>query len=181
MIAYHGSSIRGLKNLTYSEEQSRFGGEKGLKHGAGIYLTTSQEEAKAYANGGSVYTINLSGSVFDSTDKNNLKDFVSLIGSKINFNLNDNKTIILMIHQVSIGVISAINFTSQIAEVILNDQSLYSIVENSFDSDIDLVEPFIQSFFNYDNILLSNNEKETWIISLRNHDKLHIIEELEIE
>jgi hypothetical protein len=182
MIAYHGSSERGLTTLTYNEIQSRFGGEKGLKHGAGVYLTTSANEAKAYATGGSYYVINVIGEVFDSTNIEDLTSFVKLVGDKLNYpNLLKNKTIKELIRQTNIGVISAVNFPNQIAQVISNEESLYSVITSNF-KDIDELEPLINSLFTFDLIKLRNNDSETWIICLNSSEKnLEIIEEVIID
>jgi hypothetical protein len=182
MIAYHGSSVRGLKTLTYSEDQSRFGGEKGLKHGAGVYLITSANEAKAYATGGSYYVVKVLGNVFDATKIEELQKFVKEVGEKLNYpNLLKNKTIKELIRQTNIGVISAVNFPNQIADIISNEESLYSAITSNF-SNIDQLDPFISELFLFDLIKLRNNENETWIICLHSSEKnLEIIEEILVD
>jgi hypothetical protein len=182
MIAYHGSSKRGLKTLTYSEDQSRFGGENGLKHGAGVYLTTSANEAKAYATGGSYYIVRVLGQVFDATNIEELQNFVKLVGEKLNYpSLLKNIKIRDLIKQTNIGVISAVNFAKQIADIISNEESLYSAITSNFHN-IDELDPSINSLFVFDLIKLKNNDHETWIICLRSSERnLEIIEEIAVD
>ena len=184
MIVYHGSSKNGLKNLEYSEELSRFGGEANLLHGAGIYLTTSSSEAMAYATA-SLYKIKVTGYVFDATDQAVLQDFVSTLFKSwgVNQKLIKNNMIQKLIQTTTKGESSGVGFGTGLFTVLSNEISLYSeILQGKFNDDIDALDNAIKSAFHYSLIKVKHKGNNTdWVVCL-NHDGngLEIIEEFKI-
>lgn len=181
MIVYHGSPKTGLKELSYTEELSRFGGEEGLKHGSGIYLTTSLKEAQAYAVGGSCYKIRVLGDVFDATDREVLENFVLEIEKECGVEglLLKNQGIKDVIRLTLRGEVSGINFSKALKDVVDNDVDLYqSLVVPYFQGDLDKVDNFFSSRFSPKAIKLNNTGSESWVIGLDlSGSNLEIIEE----
>lgn len=143
MIVYHGSHLKGLKELTYTEEMSRFGGDQNLKHGAGIYLTTSIKEAKAYATSGVYYKVRVKGEVFDATDRSALIAFISQLEKELGSDglLLKNKEINETIEITIKGQSSGVAFAHQLLNVIQNVEVLYSpFVFKHFNGDLDAME-----------------------------------------
>ena len=185
MILYHGSPKTGLKELRFSEEMSRFGGEMGLKHGLGTYLTTSLDEAIAYAVGGSYYLVKVKGQVFDTTDREEMMGFISEIESEFKCEglLSQNSLILEVINQTMIGRISGINFARAILNAINDQESLYNdFTLKYFEGDLDKVDSYFSSRFNYQAIKLNNLGSATWVIILDPEGaNLEIIEEISCE
>jgi len=181
MIVYHGSSCSKLKRLEYSEETSRFGGEMNLVHGAGIYLTVSKEEALAYATA-SLYTIKVSGEVFDATDSEILSSFVASLFNSWNVDLShlQNTSIQSLIKKTSQGKISGVGFSQSLFIVISNEISLYGeIIQDKFNDDLDALENSIKAAFSYPLVKIHHQGNNTdWIICL-DHDGrgIEIVEE----
>lgn len=169
MKAYHGSHSSGLKKLTYTEQNSRFGGEANLVHGAGIYLTLSKNEAKAYATS-SLYTIEVTGEVFDATDEEVLQEYVKNLFNQWNLDpsLLENKTIQNLIKQTAQGDTSGVSFAKNLADVFVNDFNLYfPILQEKFNDDIDSLSEATESAFYYKLIKLKHKGNGTyWIICL---------------
>jgi hypothetical protein len=184
MIAYHGSHLKGLKQLTYSEENSRFGGEDRLLHGAAIYLTVSEIEAKAYATSGSYYRVQIKGEIFDATDKDVLESFIKKFEKKHNIEdvLIKNKNIQSLIADTLSGKSSAVVFSTNIDRIIANDESLYwAIIGDFFNEDSDQCSQSLADLFSYKLIKLNNVSSDTWVLCLdQTGSCLEIIEEIEI-
>lgn len=184
MLAYHGSHQTGLTKLTYTEENSRFGGEANLVHGAGIYLTLSKEEAKAYATA-SLYTVNITGEVFDATDENILSNYIIQICKSWNLSVKilKTKTIQDLIKRTARGDVSGISFAKNVSDIFSNDISLYSeILQNKFNDDVDALSDAAESFFQYKLIKVRHKGNGTdWVICL-NHDGsgLEVVSENEV-
>ena len=184
MIVYHGSSRNGLKNLEYSEENSRFGGDANLLHGAGIYLTTSSSEAMAYATA-SLYKIKVTGYIFDTTDKEVLQDFVSSLFKSwgVDQRLVNNNEIQSLIRNTTKGESSGVGFGIGLFTVLSNEISLYSeILKGKFNDDIDSLDDAINTAFHYRLIKVKHKGNNTdWVVCL-DHDGngLEILEELNI-
>lgn len=169
MTLYHGSPKSGLKELQFSEELSRFGGEMGLKHGLGTYLTTSLEEAIAYAAGGSYYLVQVKGEIFDTTDKEVMKEFIKKIETEFNCSglLLENELIMNVINQTIEGRISGINFSRSICNAINDQEALYNnFTLTYFDGDLDKMDEYFSKQFNYQAIKLNNIGSATWVIIL---------------
>lgn len=183
MICYHGSHLKGLKKLTYSEENSRFGGEQKLVYGAAIYLTTSAEEAKAYAAGGSYYKVRISNKVFDATSKEELEAFIKEFEKSIGVDesLLDNSDINVLIRDTLLGKSSGIDFASNVFMVISNDLSLYYIISDFFQNDLDACLDHISSLFKTSFIKI-NRKENTWVICLdKEGTGMEILEELSVD
>lgn len=181
MKLYHGSPRTGLKELIYSEELSRFGGDQKLLHGAGIYLTTSIQEANAYAMGGSIYLVDVHSEIFDATDPEILDQFIKQVENKIQYSyLRENSLIQTVIKKTLSGESSAMNFAQNINHSIANDEGLYNdIIVNLFDSDIDKCENTILSLFNYKFIKLNNVTSQPWVIGINTEESdIEILEEI---
>lgn len=181
MKAYHGSHSSGLKKLTYTEENSRFGGEANLVHGAGIYLTLSKNEAKAYATS-SLYTIEITGEVFDASDEEVLQSYVKDLFNQWNLDrsLTENKTIQNLIKQTAQGHTSGVSFAKNLADVFANDISLYSpVLQEKFNDDIDSLFEATESAFYYKLIKIKHKGNGTyWIICLDHEGQgLEIVDE----
>lgn len=179
MLIYHGSPISGLNELTYTEEQSRFGGEMGLFHGSGIYLTTSLEEAISYSCGGSYYIVKVKGDIFDATQEESINSFIKELDLDCQ-ELLSNEQIQCLIKNTVSGRISAVAFDHNVKSVISNDIGLYnSIVCENFNEDLDKLNDFIQERFYYKNIYLNNAFSQSWVICLdKNGLSLKILEEV---
>ena len=183
MKAYHGSHLSGLKKLIYTEENSRFGGDANLVHGAGIYLTISKEEALAYATS-SLYSIEISGEVFDATDPEVLKAFILNLLNTWNVSLDiiNNETLKSLIKRTSQGDISGVSFAKNISDVFSNDYSLYSaVLQEKFQDDIDALSSSVESLFHFKLIKIRHKGNGTdWVICT-DHDGygLEIIDEIE--
>ncbi len=181
MKAYHGINMYNLKSLTYQEENSRFGGDANLVHGAGIYLTLSKEEAKAYATS-SLYTVNITKPVFDATDKEVLTNYVlDLLSSwKVSLEIIKHPTIQNLIRQTIKGETSGVIFSRSLADILSNEIYLYEeVLKNYFEDDIDALYKITESFFTYKFIKVYHKGNGTyWIICL-DHEGLgiEIIEE----
>lgn len=168
MIVYHGSSKSNLKNLEYSEENSRFGGDMNLVHGSGIYLTISKEEALAYATA-SLYKVHISAPIFDATDTENLENFVSALFSKWEVpDLVQHSAIQTLIKQTAMGKISGVGFADSLLTVLSNDFSLYApILQGVFNDDLDKLESEVKSAFNFPYIKVHHQMNGTdWVIGL---------------
>lgn len=181
MKAYHGSHSSGLKKLTYTEENSRFGGEANLVHGAGIYLTLSKNEAKAYATA-SLYTLEITGEVFDATDEEVLQDYVKDLFKNWNLDLElaNNKTIQNLIKQTTQGHTSGVSFAKNLSDVFSNDISLYSsILQEKFQDDIDALSEATESSFHYKLVKIKHKGNGTyWVICLDHEGRgIEIVEE----
>lgn len=184
MIAYHGSHLKGLKQLTYSEGNSRFGGEDRLLHGAAIYLTVSENEAKAYATSGSYYKVQINGEIFDATDKNVLESFIRKFEKKHNIDdvLICNRYIQALISDTLSGKSSAIVFATNIDRIISNDEALYlAIIGEVFNEDADQCSQSLNELFYYKLIKLNNVSSDTWVLCLdQTGSCLEILEEIDI-
>lgn len=182
MICYHGSHAKGLTQLSYSEENSRFGGEQGLIHGAAIYLTLSEEEAKAYATGGSYYKVKVSGNIFDATDAGELMDLIHRFEHSLGLEdyVSRDPSILELIKHTVMGKCSGVVFATNVFRIISNDMGLYSaIIEDVFNQDSDACLDSLTQLFNYSLIKLNNNENETWVLCLDQAGAgLEIIEEI---
>ena len=169
MKAYHGSHLSGLKGLTYTEENSRFGGDANLVHGAGIYLTLSKNEAKAYATS-SLYTLEVTGDIFDATDEEVLQEYVKqlLKSWDVDLQLAENSTIQNLIKQTARGDTSGVYFGKNLSDVFSNDISLYSyILQDKFNDDIDALCESAEQAFQYNLIKIRHKGNGTnWIICL---------------
>lgn len=190
MICYHGSPKKGLKQLTYSDEQSRFGGADGLLHGAAIYLTISESEAKAYAMGGSCYKLNINAPVFDATDKDELINFIKNFSVKNNVDadsLLSNYHIKALIKNTLAGKSSGIIFADNLFTIISNEVDLYhSVIVDNFNEDSDACLSSLQSLFTYSFVKLnhigSSDELRTWVLCLDRDGKgIEILEETLID
>ena len=185
MLVYHGSHVSGLKKLSYTEENSRFGGEANLVHGAGIYLTVSKEEARAYATS-SLYTLEVSGDVFDATDREVLQEYVvNLLKSwKVSEEIVNHKTIQNLIRQTSLGESSGVVFAKNLGDVFANEIDLYGeILQERFLDDVDALCSATESSFSYRLIKVRHKGNQTdWVICL-DHEGLglEILEEETIE
>lgn len=169
MILYHGSPKSGLKELQFSEELSRFGGEMGLKHGLGTYLTTSLDEAIAYAAGGSYYLVQVKGEIFDSTDEEVLKNFITSIEAEFDCPglLLENSLIKETLKQIVSGKISGINFAKAICDSINDQEGLYNaFTKPYFNGDLDKIDQYFSDRFNYQAIKLNNIGSSTWVVIL---------------
>jgi hypothetical protein len=169
MKAYHGSHQSGLKKLTYTEENSRFGGDANLVHGAGIYLTLSKEEAKAYATS-SLYTLEISGEVFNATDEEVLSNFVLQLCNSwdISKDILSNSNIQSLIKRTACGDISGVAFAKNVSDIFSNDINLYSeILHSKFNDDLDALLDATESFFHYKLIQIRHKGNGTdWIICI---------------
>lgn len=182
MIAYHGSPRTGLKKLEYSTDLSRFG-EHNLLHGAGIYLTLSQKEAKAYAMGGSVYTVEVSGEVFDTTDISELDLFVRTFLSNIGASaeLSKNKVLQKTLNMITTGEISGADLVHTLFSVMGNEMELYyGVIEEFFEGDSDKCLSELEALFHYKKVRIRHGQDGTdWIICLdKEGSGLEIIEEV---
>ena len=184
MICYHGSLAHGLKKLTYSENQSRFGGDEKLLYGAAIYLTMSEEEAKGYTMGnGSVYKIQINRPVFDSTDETVLEDYVKKFEQKYHLQnvLLENKNIKDLIIQTTQGKISGLEFPDQLFFIISNDINLYFIIQDIFNDDLEACQNALKEEFTYDYVKINRKNENIWILGLnKDGDGLEILEEIRI-
>lgn len=190
MICYHGSPTKGLKQLTYTEDQSRFGGADGLLHGAAIYLTVSESEAKAYAGGGSCYKLNINAPVFDATDKDELIGFIKKFSQKHDLDVNlllDNYHIKALIKNTLSGKSSGTIFAEHIFTIISNEFSLYnSVIVDKFNEDSDECLASLNSLFTYSFIKInhigSSEEFRTWVLCLDRDGKgIEILEEIAVD
>lgn len=180
MLAYHGSHVSGLKQLEYTEENSRFGGKDKLLHGAGIYLTLSRTEAEGY--GEHLYIVNVVGSVFDTTNESVLELFINTFFSDHGINLKHikNKEIQSLIRLTTIGEASGVFFHKDLFLVLTNEYSLYhDILETAFKGDSDLLLKELELSFPYNLIQIRNKSNgNDWLICLSPEGKgLDIIEE----
>lgn len=185
MIVFHGSHLMGLKKLTYSEENSRFGGDQRLLHGAAIYLTISDIEAQAYATGGSYYKVQVKGEIFDSTDKSVLNSFVGQFEKKhcIQGVLLNSELIQRLIEDTSSGKSSAVIFAQNLDKIIMNDSELYtSVISDVFNDDLDLCLKSLDELFYYKLIKIKTNDDSIWVLCLdHSGDCLEILAEIVVE
>ena len=186
MIAFHGSHLQNLKSLAYSEETSRFGGDAKLLHGAAIYLTTDENEAKAYATGGSYYKVLINGTTFDSTAQESIHALLKEISNKANLELElliTHNYIIRFIEDLLSGKTSAVVFTRSLMSIISNDEYLHNvIIADIFEYDDSKLERIINECFNYQNIIINNKDISKWILCLnQSGDNLEILEEFQID
>lgn len=176
MKAYHGSHLSNLKNLTYQEENSRFGGDANLVHGAGIYFTLSKDEAKAYATA-SLYTVEITGPIFDATDKEVLNNYILQMLSSwgVSLEIVNHPTIQNLIKQTVKGETSGVIFARSLADIFSNEISLYQeVLKSHFKDDIDELYKNTESFFNYSFVKVFHKGNQTyWVICL-NHDGVGI-------
>lgn len=184
MIVFHGSHLTGLKKLTYSEENSRFGGDNRLLHGAAIYLTISSIEAQAYATGGSYYKVQVKGEIFDSTDESILRSFVESFEKKHSIMgvLTLNELIKRLISDTASGKSSGLMFAKNIDKIIMNDANLYAaVICDIFKDDLDLCLISLEELFQYELIKIKTNDDNIWVLCLdHSGDCLEIIEEISI-
>lgn len=183
MIFYHGSHLQNLKKLTYSEETSRFGGDDKLLHGAAIYLTSSESEAEAYATGGSYYEVEVSGDIFDSTDKEVVTQFIKSIEKELQVNLLDNQDIQTMIKQINTGQLSGAYLVSHLMVNIGNHEGLYNdIIVDVFNEDSDLLREKLETLFFYKLILVNNKDISHWLLCLdHSGNGLTILKEIVVD
>lgn len=185
MICYHGSPTKGLTKLSYSEETSRFGGADGLLHGAAIYMTISEQEARAYGAGGSCYKLEISSPVFDSTDENELVRFIKDFEAKIGLSgssILDNYHIKQLLKSTINGKSSGVIFAENVFLVISNEMDLYnSVIVDLFKEDSDACLDSLTQSFNYSFVKL-NNKDNLWVLCLDKEGKgMKIIEESAID
>ena len=190
MTCYHGSPKKGLKQLNYTEDQSRFGGADGLLHGAAIYLTISENEAKAYAAGGSCYKLNINAPVFDATDENELVNFITKFASKNDLAIDlflANYHIQALIKNTLSGKSSGVIFADHLFTIISNEFSLYnSVIVEKFNEDSDECLASLNGLFNYSFVKLnhvgSSEEFRTWVLCLDKDGKgIEILAETEVD
>jgi len=185
MIVWHGSGEKGLHKLEYSEDFSRFGGADGLKYGAAIYMTLSEEEAKAYATGGSYYKVEVSGEVFDATDEEVLNNFVKDLGTKLGYDgdLTEDGDIQSLIKYTLEGKSSGLDFADNVSLVIGNNEYLYNaIVVDLLEEDIDALDDIAEKAFHWNKVILNNNETQKWLLCTSEEGEgLTILEEFSIE
>jgi hypothetical protein len=185
MIVYHGSHKAGLKELEFTEDNSRFGGEESLIHGAAIYMTFNKSEAEAYATSGSVYTVEVNGDYFDATSKEVLLDFIYLVED--HFSLSEsiiNETNIKgLISKTLSGQTSGLIFARNLADVISDTEYLYNlIVLDELEEDIDRLYQEIEELFHWQIVKLNNSEDQVWVLCADHSGyDLEIIEETIID
>lgn len=183
MVYYHGSSVSGLKTLEYAEDFSRFGGDANLLHGAGIYLTDTENEAMAYATS-SLYKVQVNGSIFDTTDTENLEDFVKNLFHTWGVDPDNSKHPMIqsIILSTSRGDISGVGFPEALFTVISNESDLYHLACEVFDEDIDKVNESVHAQFYYKLIKVRHKGNGTnWIICLDHSGYgLEILEEITV-
>lgn len=180
MICYHGSHLQGLKQLTYREENSRFGGDEKLLYGAAIYLTTSPEEAKSYATGGSYYKILISQPVFDSTNEEDLAAFIKEFEASkgIEESILENPEIKTLIRDTIAGKSSGLSFADNLFMVISNEPSLYYIITSYFQEDVDACLDSLTNLFKPSFVKI-NRKGQTWVLCLDKEGYgMEIVEEI---
>ena len=184
MIVFHGSHQSNLNQLEYSEENSRFGGDDGLIHGAAIYMTFSEEEAQAYATGGSYYKVAVSGDIFDATDEFSMMEFVRSVEEGLNCHdcLSTHPATKELINDTLSGKTSGVVFARNLANLVGNHEDLYNqIVVEKFNEDIDSCMDTIEGLFHWKLVRLNNSNSQQWLLCTDpNGYGLEIISELNI-
>ena len=169
MIVFHGSERANLKQLEYSEENSRFGGEQGLIHGAAIYMTFSEQEAQAYATSGSYYKVEVSGEIFDATDEFSMLEFVRMVEKELNCEdyLTTHPATKQLISDTISGKTSGVMFARNLANIVGNHEDLYyQIVVDKFDEDIDACMDTIENLFHWKLVKLNNSSDQQWLLCI---------------
>ena len=180
MNLYHGSPKRNLKELVFIKENQRF---NELVEGEGVYCTDSFEVAENYSGGGSVYTVEFGGSLFDSTKKESFTKILNTIGNKYNVDFNSIGYIDETIESTVDGSYSVSEFGESINLLLDNDESFMSNLKD-YDIMINIKSDINNLINSYDCIkYLDNNidNGNSFVFLIKNSESIKIINELQID
>lgn len=166
---YHGSPVKNIKQFVI--DQPRYDSLEGN----GIYLTRSYDIARGYAGEtGSVYEVEVSGSLLDMTNPEELEKMVTMASQIVGFDVKKIELIPetlaeIMNGRYQIGNHKGMGVGWQIKNILLNEEQF--ITKPGADEKALLVETTINNYINSFDSWLYEDTKLGLILLIKNPDK----------